>query len=73
MNEAIQKRLNHLQADIQKSEKQANAQFAKSTLDDFGQVLTNSVAYNTSVHRVRLAKLQEISGMEPHYHSDQNS
>ena len=75
MNEVIQQHLNQIQADIKKSEKQANAQFAKSTLDNYGQILANSLAYQTSIHRVRLAKLQEISGIPPQYHpqcSEQN-
>lgn len=67
MNEVIQQHINLIQADIKKSEKQANSEFAKSTLDNFGQILTNSLAYKTSVHRVRLAKLQEISGIPPQY------
>ncbi|OHT09694.1 hypothetical protein TRFO_21313 [Tritrichomonas foetus] len=69
MNEAIQRHLSNIQADIEKTEKEANASFAKSTLDDFGQILANSVAYETSIHRVRLAKMQELSGIPPQYHN----
>ena len=69
MNEVIQHHLNVIQADIAKSEKEANATFAKSTLDDFSQIVTNSIAYNTSVHRIRIAKLQEMSGLPPQYYS----
>ena len=68
MNDILQQHQNLIQANIRKAEKQANAQFSQSTLDDFGQVLANSLAYQTSVHRIRLAKLQEISGIPPQYH-----
>jgi hypothetical protein len=43
------------------AEKQANADFAKAVLSDFGQILSLSIATGVSVHRTRLAKLRELS------------
>jgi hypothetical protein len=51
--------------------KGANADFAKTVLSDFGQVLCLSVATRVSVHRARLAKLCELS--EAHLSSDSDS
>jgi hypothetical protein len=44
-----------------RAEKEANSEFAKTVLSDFGQILSLSVATEVSVHRARLVKLRELS------------
>lgn len=66
----IQQHQKLIQENIQKSENEAKVQFIKSTLDNFGQVLTNAAADNTSVARIRLAKMQELANMNPHYYPE---
>jgi hypothetical protein len=46
-----------------KDEKEVRNEFAKATLGDFGQILAFSAATGKSVHRIRLEKLREISGL----------
>jgi hypothetical protein len=41
--------------------------FARETLINYGQILAYSAAYGVSPHRIKLAKLQEISEMKPEY------
>ena len=41
--------------------------FSKAVLTDYAQILGNSAAYGVSPHRIKLAKLQEISKLEPNY------
>ena len=50
-----------------KMEKMVQNSFSKVILTDYSQVLGNAAAYGISTHRVKLAKLQEISNMEPNY------
>jgi hypothetical protein len=46
--------------EFEREGKEANAEFAKAVLSDFGQILAASLATGTSVHRVRMRKLEEI-------------
>lgn len=45
--------------------------FANATLTDYSAILANSIAYGSSVHRIKLAKLQEMSGRTPQYQNPQ--
>jgi hypothetical protein len=47
------------------AERDANADFARAVLANFGQVLGYSIATDTSVHRARVDKLRELSRLPP--------
>lgn len=52
---------------VDETEADTRAAFARATVTDYGAVLANAVAYGASPHRIRRAKLQEMSGRAPQY------
>lgn len=53
--------------------RQPKEYFAKAVLTNYGQLLANSAAYGTSIHRIKLAKFQELSNIPPNFEDYQSS